>query len=78
MINNIFNTHNVLVGRHTPHSMLEYSFTQKGQEDLSEAFEEFLEVKSFLKNTSNLKIEKQLTTVIHLNNLWTKHFILMK
>ena len=43
MINNIFNTHNVLVGRHTPHSLQEWSFTQKGQEDLSEAFEEFLE-----------------------------------
>ena len=43
MINNIFSSHNVIVGRHTPHSMLEYSFTQKGQEDLSEAFTEFLE-----------------------------------
>ena len=43
MINNIFNTHNVLVGRHTPHSMLEFCFTQKGREDLSEAFTEFLE-----------------------------------
>jgi len=43
MINNIFNTHNVLVGRHTQNSCLEYCFTKKGQEDLSEAFEEFLE-----------------------------------
>jgi|11_taG_2_1085331.scaffolds.fasta_scaffold11576_2 hypothetical protein len=43
MINNVFNTHNVLVGRQTPSSLQEWSFTKKGQEDLSEAFVEFLE-----------------------------------
>jgi hypothetical protein len=43
MINNIFITHNVLVCRTTPNHDLQYCFTPKGQEDLSEAFAEFLE-----------------------------------
>jgi len=42
MINNIFNTHNVLVCRTTPNHDLQFSFTTESKEELTRRFDEYL------------------------------------